>query len=142
HLSPNYPSGPALYDQNFTAMWVPYGTQGVTPNPNNASAPATGNVQGITYSIWDNYGPHGNASTGSFHNVQDFGGEQFDAKAMFVRNDITNLYVGIVTGFNPAGVVDSDNVSYKLGDLAINPDHAHATSQFGVISLAGTAGTS
>ena len=130
------------FDQNFTALWVPYGVPGSTPNPNNASAPANGQINGIDYSIWDNYGPHGNAATGSFHNVQDFGGQQFDAKAMFVRNDANNLYVAIVTGFNPAGVTDSDGVSYKLGDLAINPDHAHATSQFGVISLAGPAGSS
>ncbi len=133
--------GGTSFDTNNTALWVPYGNPATTTNPNNANAASYGQVNGIDYTIWDNYGPHGNGSTGNHHNLQDFGGQNFDAKAMFSRSDSSNLYVGLVTGFNPAGLT-IDGVSYKMGDLAINPDFANKTSQFGVVTLSGSAPTS
>src|SRR4051794_23600820 len=42
-LTPNF-SGQAQFDQNFTALWVPYGTPGNTVNPNNALAAFHGSV--------------------------------------------------------------------------------------------------
>ena len=134
-------TGGPTFDSNFTAMWVPYGTPGVTPNPNNSAAPAKGTTNGIDWTIWDNYGPHGNASTGSHHNLSDYGGQQFDAKAMYVRNDNIDLFVGIVTGFNPAGF-SRDGIHYALGDLAIDPDPVHHTARLGVVTLSGSAGDS
>ena len=134
----NITPGGTTFNLGQYANWTPYGGT----NQNNANAATNGKINGIDYSIWDGFGPHGNANTATnFHDVQEFGGQNFDAKAMYLRNDNTNLYVGIVTGLNPASFVES-GVTYKLGDLAINPDFANKTSQFGVISLTSPAGTS
>jgi hypothetical protein len=130
-------TGGTQFDSTTGALWTPYGVPGTSVNPNNANNQSSGFIKGIDWSIWDNYGPHGNGS----QNVNNFGGQQFDAKAMFVRNDSTNLYVGIVTGFNPAGVTFG-STTYKLGDLAIDEDVANRTSKFGAISVDAAAGTS
>ena len=137
HVTP----GGTQFNSTTGARWVPYGIPGTTVNPNNANNQASGFIDGIDWSIWDNYGPHGNSATSSGGNVNNFGGQQFDAKAMFVRNDSTNLYVGIVTGFNPAGV-SVDGTNYKLGDLAIDEDVAGRTAKFGAISVDAAAGSS
>lgn len=129
--------GGTSFDLNYTANWQPYSTPGV--NPNNASAAASGTTHGIDWTIWDNYGPHGNASDGT--NLNAFGGQQFDAKALYLRHDNANLYVGLVTGFNPAGT-SLDGVNYRMGDLAIDLDAAHSTARLGVITLTDSAGHS
>ena len=131
----------ALSSPKPAAPLAPHGVPGTTVNPNNPNSQSSGFTNGIHWSIWDNDGPHGNPSTSSGGNVNNFGGEQFDAKAMYVRNDLTNLYVGIVTGFNPAGVT-VDGTAYHLGDLAIDEDAANHTSKFGVISVDSAAGSS
>src|SRR5437899_2262923 len=53
HVTP----GGTQFDLNFTANWQPYSTSNV--NPNNPNAPASGFTNGIDWTIWDNYGPHG-----------------------------------------------------------------------------------
>ncbi len=72
------------------ADWLPGGGT----NPNNSQSASSGVVGSISYTIWDGFGPHGNANAGGNHDDRDFGGQQFDAKAMFARNDATNLYIG------------------------------------------------
>lgn len=139
HVTP----GGTSFSGGAVADWVPYGGA----NPNNTHSQSSGDVNGIYYSIWDQYGPHGDASTGHDHNVYDFGGQQFDVKAMYATNDATNLYVGIVTGFNPDGLTlgaPGHSTTYVPGDLAIDPDWAHNTAAKGVkfkVAPAGSSGT-
>lgn len=123
------------------ANWVPGGGA----NPNNSAHAASGQYRDISWTIWDGYGPHGNATQGRHHDLRDFGGQQFDIKAIYVRNDPSWLFVGIVTGFNPNGTLDpyGRSVIYEPGDLAIDPDWAHRTSRLGVevpLMPAGSAG--
>jgi PEP-CTERM motif len=111
--------------------WAPGSTSYAT-----AGGETTGSYDGIDYSIWDNGGPYNypaNVST-----VVNFGGEQFDVKAMYTQTVGNTFYVGIVTGFNPAGVTDpytDDGPVAEVGDLAINPNFSgdNDTAQFGVI---------
>ncbi|HMD55699.1 MAG TPA: PEP-CTERM sorting domain-containing protein [Phycisphaerae bacterium] len=104
--------------------WAPGSTSYVTAN-----GLTTGSYSGIDYSIWDEGGPYSS-------NVNNFGGEQFDVKAMYTKTVGGIFYVGIVTGFNPAGVGDpysGGNPVAEVGDLAINPNWADDTAQNGVI---------
>ncbi len=64
----------------------------------------------VSYTIWDTRGPFGSSRIPS-------GGPDYDARAMYMTNDHQNLYIGIVTSFNPAGVG-----SYRIGDIALNPN--------------------
>jgi hypothetical protein len=100
-----------------------------------STAAGTGFTDGVSWTIWDGYGPHGNSTTGTYHNIKDFGGQQFDAKAMYLSNDAIYLYVSIVTGFNPNSVHDPYGRSrdYRVGDIAINSDWAHKTAAYGLI---------
>jgi hypothetical protein len=126
HINP----GGTNFGDGQTANWTPYGGT----NTNNAGAQSNSAVNGISYSIWDDYGPHGNAAVGTSHNINDFGGQQFDAKAMYATTDGNDLYVGVVTGMGPTGARDprNNNVNIVPGDLAINPDWANSTAQYGV----------
>jgi len=113
--------------------WTPGSTSYVTAN-----GPTTGTYNGIDYTIWDNAGPHGSS-------VSDFGGEQFDVKAMYTRTSGSTFYVGIVTGFNPAGVGDpytGGTPVAEIGDIAINPNWADNTAEYGVLLPIEPAGTS
>lgn len=100
-----------------------------------AAAAATGVVGNVSYTIWDGYGAHGNAGVGSHHDLRDFGGQQFDVKALYMTNDLTYLYIGIVTGMNPLGVADPYGRprTYHVGDIALNPHWGSATADFGVL---------
>lgn len=122
------------------ANWLPYGGT----NPNNSSAAVRGTTNGIAWTVWDGYGPHGNSATGTHKNAWDYGGQEYDVKAMYVRNDLKNMYVGVVTGFNPAGLMDSPSnpVWYHVGDLAINYDWSHNTAGLGVVLPTASAGSS
>ncbi|MEP0766890.1 MAG: PEP-CTERM sorting domain-containing protein [Fimbriimonadia bacterium] len=101
-----------------------------------SAASADAGVSGlISWYVWDGFGPHGNAGVGTHKNLRDFGGQQFDVKALYLTNDATYLYIAIVTGFDPAGTADPYGRSrtYRVGDIAINPDWAAKTSQYGII---------
>jgi hypothetical protein len=126
----NLTPGGTHFNDGQTANWMPFGGA----NPNNAKQQSTGTVNGISYSIWDNYGPHGNASVGTLGNDDDFGGQQFDAKAMYSTVKNGDLYVGVVTGMSPTGALDPSNTKINIvpGDLAINPDWSNSTAQYGV----------
>ncbi len=118
------------------ANWVPGGGA----NPNNPFVASTVVTSGISAVIWDGFGPYGHAGSGFAPDASGFGGQLFDAKAMYARNDATTLYVGIVTGFNPAGVLH-DGITYHVGDLAVNPDWSKATAAFGLLLPDGAVGT-
>lgn len=134
HLTP----GGTSFGTGQYANWTPYGG----PNLNNATAATTGAISGVTYSLWDGYGVHGNTSTGG--NVSNFGGQQFDIKALYMRNDATKFYIGIVTGFNPAGTVDPYNTAVKInmGDVAINSNFANSTAAYGIKAVTAAVGSS
>ncbi len=122
------PGGTSFANGTY-ANWTP----GNTTNLNNSAAPVTGTFGSIAYTIWDGFGPHGPTEAS--------GGQKFDVKAMYASFDSTYLHVGIVTGFNPDGTSRlGDN--YIAGDLAINPDWASHTAQFGLqtITAPATAG--
>jgi PEP-CTERM motif len=121
------PSGATPYN------WAPGSTSYVTAN-----GETTGSYNGIDYTIWDNGGPYSS-------NVYNFGGEQFNVKAMYTQTMNGTFYVGIVTGFNPAGVGDpwnGGNPVLEVGDLAINPNWSQNTAQNGVILPIEPAGSS
>jgi hypothetical protein len=102
-------------------------------------------TNGVSWTIWDGYGPHGNTGfSGSYHDLRNFGGQQFDAKAMYLKNDANYLYIGLVTGADPNGVPDpyGRQRTYKAGDFAINPDFDHQTSQYGILLPTGPAASS
>lgn len=79
-------------------------------------------------------GHNGNASdwipaAGVFHTIEDqntmflspgYGGQAYDAEAMYVAYDATNLYIAIATGHNPATVQSPRNGIYATGDIAID----------------------
>ncbi|MCS6860987.1 MAG: PEP-CTERM sorting domain-containing protein [Abditibacteriales bacterium] len=64
----------------------------------------------VSYTIWDTRGPFGSGRIPA-------GGPDYDVRAMYMTNDHQNLYIGIVTSFNPAGVGP-----FRVGDIAINPN--------------------
>jgi hypothetical protein len=102
---------------------------------------------GMSWTVWDGYGYHGNSTfAGTFHDLRNFGGQQCAAKAMYVKSDANYLYMGVVTGTNPNGVVDpyGRNRTYFGGDFAINPDFGHQTAAYGIVmphSPAGSGGS-
>lgn len=110
----------------------------------SSAGASTGVFNKISYTIWDGYGPHGYAGAGNKHDNRDFGGQQFDAKALYMSNDATYLYIGIVTGTNPAGVADPYGRarSYNIGDIAINSDWAHNTAKYAILMPTAGAGSS
>ncbi len=136
----NVNPGGTYFNLNQFANWKPGGGA----NPNNKFGAATGTSGNVTWSIWDGYGPHGNATVGTSHNANDFHGQRYDVKAMYSRSDANNLYVGIVTGINLAGTRDPvfTNTFIYGGDLAIDPNFASATSRLGVITPKVKFGTS
>lgn len=125
HVDPgrNY-ANPGTY-----ANWKPYsGT-----NPNTANHATNGETNNIYWTIWDGFGPHANPlHAGTYPDIRNTGGQNFDAKAMYARFDNSYLHVGIVTGFNPAGVTQN-GVSVGIGDLAINPNWGSKTAQYAVV---------
>ena len=134
HVTP----GGTSFSTGQYANWTPYGGT----NLNNSTAATNGAISGVTYSVWDSYGPHGNAGNGG--NLNSFGGQEFDIKALYMRSDATKFYIGLVTGFNPAGTVDPYNSAEKLsmGDLAINSTFAQSTAAYGIKTIAAPVGSS
>lgn len=67
---------------------------------------------GVFYTQEDYVGPGGYVGPG-------WGGQQFDAEALYVYADSTNLYLALVTGF-PATGVDIGSSHYSAGDIALD----------------------
>lgn len=70
-----------------------------------------------------------NPAAGIFHAIEDqntsflspgYGGQAYDAEAMYVTYDDTNLYIAIATGHNPATLQKPSAGSYATGDIAID----------------------
>jgi hypothetical protein len=118
------------------------------PGGGGAGATGAGAASGLTglvsWTIWDGYGPHGNDSVGSKGDLRDFGGQKFDVKALYMTNDLDYLYIGVVTCFDPAGTPDPYGRSrvYRVGDLAINPNWAANSAEFGILLPTADAGSS
>jgi len=69
---------------------------------------------GVWYSAEDYVGPGGFVDPG-------YGGQQFDAEALYVDWDDTNLYLALVTGFpNTGNGITVDKVDFSAGDIAID----------------------
>lgn len=77
-----------------------YGSSDWTPNP------------GIFYNVEDNDPAVSYLGPG-------YGGQKFDAEAIYIDSDSTNLYFSIVTGLSKDGAV-SGSTTYYPGDIALD----------------------
>jgi hypothetical protein len=70
--------------------------------------------------------------SGSFYLNPGYGGQTYDAEAMYIDWDASNLYVAIVTGLSPATSQNPPN-SYAAGDILFDfgPD---GTYNFGLVT--------
>lgn len=69
-------------------------------------------VAGVEYAVEDNYG-NGYLSPG-------YGGQAYDAEALYAYMDMNRLYIALVTGHNPTTIQNSKGNSYGAGDFAID----------------------
>lgn len=89
-----------------------------------------------------------NPAAGIFSTVEDqnttflspgYGGQAYDAEAMYVAYDSTNLYIAIATGHNPATVESPRNGTYATGDIAIDLGN-NGIWEYGLETYGGNAG--
>lgn len=69
---------------------------------------------GIYYKVEDQTG------SGAYYLGPGWGGQAYDAEAMYVNWDTSNLYIAIATGHNPATEDKPSSNSYGAGDIAID----------------------
>lgn len=82
---------------------------GVNPSTNDWDP-----ISGIYYTVEDYTGSDGYVGPG-------WGGQLFDAEAMYFKYDSANLYVALVTGFPNTGAgVNHGGTTYSAGDIAID----------------------
>ena len=82
---------------------------------------------GVTpFSDWDaDLAPNSQQTLGNWHNGSyPYGGENFDAEALYFAADANYLYLAIVQSMPEAGVPDpyGRNIWYTPGDIALNLD--------------------
>jgi hypothetical protein len=76
--------------------------------------PALGLIEGINYKVEDQTG---NANVRLY---PGWGGQAYDAEALYVYLDTTHLYLALVTGLNPNTVTNYAANTYGPGDFAID----------------------
>lgn len=84
-----------------------HGDWGVDPRTNDWTP-----KEGVFYTVEDYVGDGGFVDPG-------WGGQQFDAEALYVDWDDTNLYLALITGFPKTGV-EMNGKYYSAGDIAID----------------------
>ena len=98
-----------LDDWGLTNQWTPSG---------NVNGQGVGTYQynglNIYYTVEDYIsGNSGRVNPG-------YGGQAYDAEALYVTWDSTNLYIALVTGHNPNTEQDPSMYTYSAGDFALN----------------------
>lgn len=78
---------------------------------NGSAAGWTPNSSALAYKIEDQHDAYLNPG---------YGGQAYDAEAMYVAWDASNLYIGIATGHSPLTVNNPTGNSYGAGDIAID----------------------
>jgi hypothetical protein len=85
------------------AGWIPTATKGITPNKN---------IQ-FTIEDWDRSSKNGYLDPG-------YGGQDYDAEALYALIEGDTLFIALATGHNPNTLNDPKNNSYGAGDFAID----------------------
>lgn len=79
-----------------------------------------GSVAGWTPNTGVLYAQEDQSGSGAFKLTPGWGGQAYDAEAMYVNWDASNLYIAIATGHNPNTVNNPAGNSYAAGDIAID----------------------
>ena len=96
--------------------------QAITINGNldDWGVQANGSASGWTPNTDVLYTQEDQNGTGAFYLNPGWGGQNYDAEAMYVNWDKNNLYIAIATGHNPNTTNNPSGNSYGAGDIAIN----------------------
>lgn len=106
-----------------TKTWLPDGSNGTKINykkngKDGIYYTASGSYPHEDYNIY--YAIDDYISGGNGFLDPGYGGQAYDAEALYVTWDADNLYIALVTGHNPNTKQNENNNTYSAGDFALN----------------------
>ncbi len=127
-LSAKSMAGAITADGNLSDWGLFNGSTTWTPSGNQSGKSYSYNGLTIYYTIED-YTGGGNGQV-----YPGYGGQAYDAEALYVTWDAANLYIALVTGHDPNTKQNEKNNTYSAGDFALNfwSGSADHTYEFGI----------